>query len=143
MRLLADGISVALVGIAALHGLWALRIWWPLRDETALARAVVGRAGIIKMPTPAACWAMVMVLLAAALWLQFPLDSGGLRGALVALGLAVMSALCFARGLGAYVPALRRSRSEEPFATFDRRYYAPLCLVLGGSVGLVLLTHLI
>ncbi|OUS21114.1 hypothetical protein A9Q95_10745 [Rhodobacterales bacterium 59_46_T64] len=108
-----------------------------------MARAVVGRAGTIKMPTPAACWTMVMVLLAAALWLQFPLDSGGLRGALVGLGLAVMAALCFARGLGAYVPALRRSRSEEPFATFDRRYYAPLCLVLGGGVGLVLLTHMI
>ncbi len=140
MTLLADLISVILVAIAALHGLWALRIWWPLRDEAGLARAAVGTRGITHMPSPAACWTVVLVLLTGALWLQLPLGAGGLRGALVPLGLGIMTLAFLARGVAAYVPALRRFGPEEPFATLDRRYYAPLCIALAAGTAAVLLS---
>ncbi len=140
MSALADVISVILVAIAALHGAWALRIWWPLGDEADLARAPVGTRDITKMPSPAACWAVVLVLLAGALWLQLPRDAGGLRGAVVLAGLGVMTLAFLARGVAAYVPALRRFGPEEPFATLDRRYYAPLCLALAAGTAAVLLS---
>jgi len=38
--------SIGLIVIAAAHLLWALGIWWPIKDEAALARAVVGSKGI-------------------------------------------------------------------------------------------------
>ncbi|MGR3466460.1 MAG: hypothetical protein ACU0CI_01160, partial [Shimia sp.] len=59
-------VSATLLLIAALHALWALRIWWPIREEAALARAVVGTEGITRMPGPAWTWPVVAALIAAA-----------------------------------------------------------------------------
>ena len=50
MITLAYGASAALIVIAAVHLLWALGFWWPIKDEAALARAVVGTKGIDRMP---------------------------------------------------------------------------------------------
>jgi hypothetical protein len=41
--------------------------------------------------------------------------------------------------IAGYVPAWRRLHSAEPFATFDRRVYAPLCLALGAGFITILL----
>jgi hypothetical protein len=58
--------SAGLIIIAAVHLLWALGIWWPIKDETALARAVVGSKGIKKMPRATSCSLVVVALLAVA-----------------------------------------------------------------------------
>jgi len=68
-------LSAILIVIAALHLLWALGYWSPIRIEA--ARAVVGT-----------------------------------------------------RGFAAYTPGFRALPPEEPLATYDRRYHAPLCLIL-------------
>lgn len=127
-------ISSLLFVPAALHLLWAIGAWVPIRDEAALARATVGAPGNTKMPGPIPC-ALVSVALSFAAALPhlttFPLRT------LLLLGIAAVFLL---RGMAAYLPAWRKLVPEEPFATLDRRYYGPLCLLLGTSFLLFTLT---
>jgi hypothetical protein len=55
---------------------------------------------------------------------------------LPAAGLAV-AFVFFARGVAAYVPTWRALVPQEPFASLDRRYYWPLCLVIGAGFTLL------
>ncbi|MEC3861020.1 DUF3995 domain-containing protein [Mesobacterium sp. TK19101] len=131
MTLVAQlGLSGVLIVLSALHFLWALGWWMPVADETRLARAVVGRRGITKMPGPVACATVAMGLFFAALlphldWV--PGKAGWVTG---------LSTLFVLRGGIAWLPAWRRALPEEPFATLDRWVYGPLSLGLG--VGFVI-----
>ncbi|SLN15744.1 hypothetical protein ROJ8625_00513 [Roseivivax jejudonensis] len=116
-----------LVVLAALHLLWAIGYWVPVRDETRLARTVYGLDGVTRMPgaVPCALAAVAFFFLAilpALAW--FPL-----RSALLTLAGAAM----LARAGAAYLPAVRRLAPEEPFATLDRRVYGPLWAALGAA----------
>ena len=42
MTLLSQATAFILLLIALLHFLWGINIYWPAKDEAALARAVVG-----------------------------------------------------------------------------------------------------
>ncbi len=134
MTWLAVLISALLFVPAALHLLWAIGAWVPIRDEAALARATVGAPGISKMPGPVPC-ALVFVALSFAAALPhlttFPLRT---------LLLPAIAAVFLLRGIAAYLPAWRKLVPEEPFATLDQCYYGPLCLVLGASFLLFTLT---
>jgi hypothetical protein len=121
--------------IAALHAYWGAGGRWPGADERSLARTVVGSKGIERMPPPAACHGVAVVLLAAG---ALPLLAVGLAqapwpSALTFAGLAGCAFVFIARGIIAYIPAFRRFGPEEPFATLDKRLYAPLCLALGAG----------
>ena len=134
MTWLAVLISALLFVPAALHLLWAIGAWVPIRDEAALARATVGAPGISKMPGSIPC-ALVFVALSFAAALPhlttFPLRT---------LLLPAIAAVFLLRGIAAYLPAWRKMAPEEPFATLDQRYYGPLCLALGASFLLFTLT---
>ncbi len=134
MTWLAVLISALLFVPAALHLLWAIGAWVPIRDEAALARATVGAPGISKMPGPIPC-SLVFVALSFAAALPhlttFPLRT---------LLLPAIAAVFLLRGIATYLPAWRKLVPEEPFATLDQRYYGPLCLVLGASFLLFTLT---
>ncbi|KIT16125.1 DUF3995 domain-containing protein [Jannaschia aquimarina] len=116
--------TVVLLDLAALHAAWAARIWLPLGDEAATARAVVGTPGIEKMPSPILCGAIaaLLALLATLPWWDF---FGLARAALLASG--VVLAL---RGVAAYLPAWARITPEQPFRKLDRAAYGPICLAL-------------
>jgi hypothetical protein len=117
-------LSTVLVVLAALHLLWAFRIWVPIPDEARLARTVTGFPGVEKMPPPLACALVALVLMIAAalpFWPQGTLRSLGLIGMITVFGL---------RGLAAFTPQWRKLTPVEPFATLDRRYFGPLCLGL-------------
>jgi hypothetical protein len=127
-RMIALLLTLILGLIAALHLLWAVGFWFPIRDEAALARAVVGARGITKMPGagPCALVAMALVFLisvihwpdvAARLWL--------LRAA---------AAVFLLRGVATYTPGWRGIVPEQPFARLDQRIYGPLCLVIGAGL---------
>ena len=125
MTILALIASIGLIIIAAVHLLWALGYWWPLKDEAALARAVVGTKGITKMPGPIACSLVVVALLFAAAWPWFPdtfLKSLGLFG--IAVVFQIRAAI-------AYAPFMKRLSPEQPFRRLDEAYYAPLCILFG------------
>jgi hypothetical protein len=133
--LLALLLTVALAAIAAVHAYWGFGGLWPAQDERSLARTVVGSAGIERMPSAAACFLVAAVLSAASL---LPLAAVGMlhppwSGNATLAGLACCSVVFAGRGVMSFVPAMRRFGPEEPFATYDKRIYGPLCLTLGAA----------
>jgi hypothetical protein len=118
--------AIALTAVALLHAAWGLRLWWPVRDEAQLARTVVGRPGILRMPGPGASFAVALALAVMAAWLLAAPD--GLPGR---IGTALIAAIFLLRGLAPWTSAFRRLFPEQPFATLDRRVYGPACLAIG------------
>lgn len=139
--ILAVAMILAMLAAAALHALWALRVWWPIRDEARLAQAVVGTQGLTRMPGSAITWAVVVliaagVLLVAALagWIALPLPGWALR--LAGWG---MAAVLLLRGAGAYVARGFGMRWEMPFHRLDALAYSPIILALGLGTLILLL----
>ena len=122
---LALVLSVVLVVIAALHLLWGIGYWFPIKDEAALARAVVGAAGVERMPGAVPCALVVVALLFAIMCLWWP------PSLLRSLAVGAIGPVFLVRGAVAYTAFWRRLTPMEPFATLDRRYYGPLCLAIG------------
>ena len=125
MIVLALAASAVLVVIAALHLLWALGYWWPIRDEAALARTVVGAKGITRMPGPVPTALVVVALMFAAAWPWLP-PSGLRTGGLVLIALVFQ-----VRAVFAYSPWARTALPEQPFRRLDETRYGPLCGALG------------
>ncbi len=125
MTLIALLASFGLIVIAAVHLMWALGYWWPIKDEAALARAVIGTKGVTKMPGAVACSLVVVALLFAAAWPWFP-DS-----ALKSFGLFAIAIVFQIRAIAAYSTLMKRACPEQPFRRLDETYYAPLCIAFG------------
>jgi Protein of unknown function (DUF3995) len=126
-------LPLVLFAIAALHAYWGIGGRWPGHDELSLARTVVGNKDIKQMPSSAACFGVTALLAAVGLW---PLFMAGVLPSFWPHWLMVLAGwgfviVFFARGVAAYVPAFRRLAPEEPFASLDRKIYAPLCISLG------------
>lgn len=141
MSVLGLTLSLVLVGLAALHALWGLKIWWPVGSEMRLARTVVGAADIVKMPVPLACFAVTAALLGGAFTVvpvlelvQLPFVPQGLI-LLIGIGFTVVFLL---RGIAGYLPKFAALTPEEPFRTLDERFYSPLCLALGTAYAILL-----
>lgn len=118
-------LSGALVAIAAVHLLWAVGYWFPIREEAALARAVVGTRGVERMPSATACALVVVALLfaAAAPWMP----DGRLRTLIL-----FCAAFAFqVRAVLAYAPFWKRATPEQPFRRLDEAFYGPLCIFFG------------
>jgi len=125
MTALAYLVSAVTIGLAAIHLLWAIGYWWPIKDETELARMVVGRRDITHMPGAVPCSVVVVGLLFAAAWPWFP------DGVLKASGLFVIALVFQIRAVLAYAPFWKRATPEQPFRRLDESYYGPLCIALG------------
>jgi len=141
ITLLAIALWAVLAAIAMLHAIWGLGSHWPCEGEESLVRTVGGTPGAKRMYPPSACFTVAAMLAGVSAW---PLFAAGLLPAawpswLTRLAGAVIAAVFVVRGIAGYVPAWRRRHSAEPFATLDRRIYAPLCLALGaGSITILL-----
>jgi Protein of unknown function (DUF3995) len=126
--LLAVLLFAGVGAIAALHALWGLGSSWPEASEEALARGVVGD-GRRCMPAAWQCFAVAFVLALFAIW---PLYAVGYASELRARqGSFVIAGIFVARGLAGYSRRWRSYFTDEPFATRNRRYYSPLCLLIG------------
>lgn len=117
--------SATLIIIAALHLLWALGYWFPIKDEAELARTIAGFRGIDKMPGAVPCALVVVALLFAAAWPWFP--PNGFK----TLGLFIIALVFQFRAILAYAPIWKRATPEQPFRRLDESFYAPLCILLG------------
>ncbi len=118
-------LALPILALSGLHLLWALGIWFPLRSEVALAHAATGFPSAATMPSPLLCALVAAVLLIGAslpFWPESPMRSLMIWG---------MAAIFVGRGAVTYTAFWRRLTPVEPFATLDRRYYGPLCLILG------------
>ena len=141
MMILACVLTGILWAIARLHVMWGYGSSWPAASEADLARMVVGANGITKMPPRASCLAVAVLLTTLGFW---PLWRMGVFGSLVpdgvGLSAGVVAAVVFAlRGIAAYLPLWRNRLSEQPFATYDQRYYGPLCFALASGFAVLLM----
>jgi hypothetical protein len=138
-------IFFSLTMIAALHVAWGLGAHWPAPDERALVSLVVGRTGTTRMPTSFACLRAAAAIFLAGFaaivvvdLVQIPVSSPVITaaGALVAAVFAL-------RGVAAYLPVWRRAFAQEPFATLDRDWYGPFCLLLALAFALLVLKRVV
>ena len=141
ITLLAVVLWALLAAIAVLHAAWGLGSHWPCESEESLVRTVGGTPGAKRMYPPSACFTVAAMLGGVSAW---PLFAAGLLPTawpswLTLLAGAGIAAVFVARGIAGYVPAWRRLHSAEPFATLDRRIYAPLCFALGAGFITILL----
>jgi hypothetical protein len=132
---LAIVVAAAVYAIAVLHAAWGFGSYWPAASAEALAKSAVGTAGITRMPRPSQCFAVAAILAGVAAWPLFAVDllPEAWPRWLTLLAGAGIAAVFLGRGLAGYTRSWRRRFSEEPFATYDRRYYSPLCLALGAG----------
>lgn len=121
--------------VAVAHALWALGSHWPASSEDELARRVVGD-GRRRMPPAWQCLLVAAILAAVAFWPWFVLGSAG--EPTVSSITYVIAGVFVARGVAGYSVRWRQHFVQEPFATYNRRYYSPYCLLLGvGYVALL------
>jgi len=118
--------------VAFAHLLWSLGTNWPLSGEAVLAQAVVGTPNVTRMPN------RLLVFLTAVLLLIFAISAMALAdhdgGGVARSSIGVLFGLIFiARGALAYTGWWRARHPTEPFASLDRRNYAPLCFWIGAG----------
>ncbi|KDA02231.1 DUF3995 domain-containing protein [Hyphomonas oceanitis] len=135
--MIAETLSLVLTAVLTVigfaHVAWAFGASFPYANRQALARAVVGRRGITQMPSMTASLFVAVCILGAAVW-------AALLGRLVMLpvspwlllaGGMVLSAVFLFRGIIGVMPAFERALPEQPFLTLNRRFYSPLCVLIG------------
>ena len=128
MRASIHAASAGLLGIAALHVIWATGSSWPMRDGRVLTDTVVGRPD--EPPSAPACLAVATLLTTAA-----ALVEGHPRGRpqLARAGAAGVVTVLGARGglgLAGRTDVVSPGSVSERFRRMDRRIYSPLCLTL-------------
>ena len=133
MTILVSSLIAIIGAVAAIHIMWGIGFWFPIRDEERLVRAVVGAKDATRMPGPIPC-GMVSASLIVVMF-ALPAPHALVRD--IVLGLATL--LLALRGVLAWVPMWRRMTPQEPFASLDRYAYGPLCLAISIGILIVLL----
>jgi hypothetical protein len=116
MTILAAIASIGLIIISVIHVVWAIGFWWPIRDEAALARAVIGTKSVDKMPGAVTCSLVAVALLFAATWPWFG------DGPLKPMGLFGIALIFQIRAIAAYSTLMKRLAPEQPFRRLDEAY---------------------
>jgi hypothetical protein len=129
---------VVLVALAALHAWWGVGGRWPGHDERNLVELVVGRARSMRMPGLVRCMLVAAALFAAAglVALQgnlISVDFGVPGERLVRAGFWIACAVFALRGLAGFIPPIFAYARGTPFATLNRLYYSPLCLLIAAG----------
>lgn len=133
--LLALLLTIGVGAIAVIHAMWGLGSHWPEPSEEALARSVVGD-GRRRMPPTWQCFAVAIWLAAMALWPWYVI--GRIHDPVVLAGTYTIAGIFVARGIAGYSVRWRAHFKDEPFATRNRKYYSPYCLLIGiGYIALV------
>ncbi len=134
-------LALVLAAIAGLHAYWGRGGLWPAASEDELIATVIGNASARRMPSPGLCLLVALVIAVTAIWpplLAQGSSAGALRPVILLGGFAIM-AVFLLRGVAGFLPAWRRLHPREPFASYDRRYYSPLCLLIAAGYAVLLL----
>ncbi|MEP4770420.1 MAG: DUF3995 domain-containing protein [Roseibium sp.] len=128
--------------VSGVHLYWGFGGLWPAKSELELARTVVGANGIETMPSAPLTIVVAVLIFAAGV---FPVASANLLpmptfipSVLVFFGMIALTAIFLLRGLIGFTPYFAKMNAEEPFRTLDRKYFSPLCLIIG--IGFLALT---
>lgn len=140
--LLGTLLATLLTALAVLHALWALGLSFPFPNEQTLARSVVGRRGITRLPSRAAVGFLAILLLAAAiaacLMGFYPADlPRGAKLMLLPVGL-FLAGVFLLRSIVGVLPPSERAAPEQPYLSLNRRIYSPLSALIG--IGFLILS---
>ncbi len=140
MRILSSVVFLVLSMIAALHVYWGLGGLWPGSDVRSLIDTVVGDPRLEVMPPTGLTLVVAGLIFASGVFAQLAARrSRGLFGYFVSAAIVVITLVFLARGASGYLlPHSIRTQMSEPFATYDRLFYAPLCLILGVAFAVLL-----
>lgn len=119
--------SSALLGIGALHVLWATGSSWPLPTHAELADTVAGRTSTTA-PRAIDCLAVAGLLTAAAAFVSGRPRRAPRFGRLGAAGVVATLGVRGGFGLAGRTDMLVPGSSSEHFRRMDRQFYSPLCL---------------
>ena len=140
MKLLAHLLSLILLTLAAIHVYWGMGGVWPAASEKALIDTVIGFPGMTDMPSANSTYVVAVLLFIAAVIAQ----SGGVRLSpalrwVSRITMTGVGIVFFARGVGGYFFKYLAWDPVEPFATFNRLFYSPLCLAIATGFFLLLI----
>ena len=139
--IVASIVFVILLAVSLANLLWAIGIRWPIKDRELLARTVIGRPGVTRVPRLASLVVAVLAM-AAGLFALSLADHDAGDWWLTVIGL-VLAALFLGRGGLGYTEGWRARHPVEPFETNDRRVYSPLCLIVGAGYLILVIMRLI
>jgi len=124
-----------LVLIAGVHFYWAFGGFWPGKDEVSLARIVVGKKNISRMPSRLLTLAVVVAIFVASLWplMWRSIISYSLPQGFLWFGMVVLMLVFLGRGIVGYLPFFTNKMSEQPFSRLNALYFSPLCLAIGAG----------
>lgn len=139
--LVGNCLALVLAAAGLFYLLWAAGVTFPFANEQSLARSLIGRRGITRLPSRTA-FVYLGVLLIAAAMAAFLL--GGFSEAvpqskpfLAPVGL-LLALVFLGRGVAGVLPAFERAAPEQPYLSLNRRIYSPLCFFAG--LGFLFLT---
>lgn len=138
---IAVALALLLIAVAGLHAYWGRGGLWPAASEEELIATVIGNAQARRMPSPGLCLLVALAIGVTAIWPLLLVQAPGMVGVQVLIrlvGLAIL-AVFLLRGVAGFLPAWRRLHPREPFASYDRRYYSPLCLLIAAGYAVLLL----
>jgi Protein of unknown function (DUF3995) len=135
MMATASLLTLTLGAIALLHGYWAAGGLWPGESKAELAAIVVGRPRMSDMPSAGLSLLVAVLIAASAAWplLLSPLSARYLGQPIALAGGLIAAAVFLLRGAAGYSTAMKQRHGAEPFATYNRLYYSPLCLAIGAG----------
>lgn len=140
-QLVSTLLAIPLAAASLLYFLWAAGVNLPFANEQALARSIIGRRGITRVPSRRTFAYLGVLLLAAAAAAFF---LGGFseqvprsKPFLAPVGL-LLALVFLGRGIAGILPAFERAAPEQPYLTLNRRIYSPLCALAG--LGFLFLT---
>lgn len=133
-EIVGNCLAVVLFATGLLYLLWAAGVTFPFANEQSLARSLVGRRGITRIPSRASFVYLAVLFFAAA---AAAFLMGGFSEAvprskpfLAPVGL-LLAAVFLGRGIAGILPAFERAAPEQPYLTLNRRIYSPLCALAG------------
>ena len=127
--------AVVLVGIAGVHVAWGRGSSFPFATVEEMHDAVIGRP---VSPSPASCYAVAGLLVAAAAATAGVPSRGSRLRRLAAVGTATVLAVRAAAGFSGRTDLLVPGSASPRFRRLDRRVYSPLCLALAAGAAMSL-----
>jgi len=135
-EIVGNSLALILAAGALLYLLWAAGVTFPFANEQALARSLIGRRGITRLPSRRSFVFVALLLIVAALFAfllgGFSAQMPQLKPFLAPVGL-LLALIFLGRGIAGVLPAFERAAPEQPYLSLNRRIYSPLCTMVGAG----------
>ena len=128
-RLRTRAAATGLLGIGALHALWATGSPWPMSDRKELADAVAGLKDS-DPPSSAACLAVTGLLGTGAAFVAGHPRRAPALSRIGSAGVVAVLSTRGALGMAGHTDIVSPGSVSKRFRRLDRRFYSPLCLTL-------------